>query len=192
MLTRFVIPFLPRRKHLLISWLQSLFTVILEPKKIKSVTVSTFYPSICHEVMRLDAIILVFWMLRFKPGFSLSSFTLIKRLFSSSLLSAIREISSAYLKLLTFLLAILIPACDSSSPSFCTMHVSQINMHQGDDIQVCWNPFPTLNQSIVLCEVLTVTSWPPYTFLRRWVSWSVIHISLRIFTICFDPHSQRL
>jgi len=58
-----VITFLLRSKHLLISWLQSPSAVILEPKKIKSVTVSTFSPSICHEVMGLDAMILVFWML---------------------------------------------------------------------------------------------------------------------------------
>ena len=56
MLSRLVIGFLPRSKHLLISWLQSPSEVILEPKKIKSVTVSTVSPSICHEVMRLDAI----------------------------------------------------------------------------------------------------------------------------------------
>ena len=60
MLTRFVIAFLPRSKHLLISWLQSLFTVILEPKKIKYVTVSILSSSICHEVMGLDAMILFF------------------------------------------------------------------------------------------------------------------------------------
>ena len=60
-LSRFVIAFLPRSRHLLISWLQSPSAVILEPKKIKSVIVS---PSICHEVMRPDAMILVFWMLR--------------------------------------------------------------------------------------------------------------------------------
>ena len=59
-LSRLVIAFLPRSKHLLISWLQSPSAVILEPKKIKSVTVSTFSPSICHEVMGLDAMILVF------------------------------------------------------------------------------------------------------------------------------------
>ena len=57
MLSRLVITFLPRSNHLLISWLQSPFTVILEPKKIKSVTVSTFSSSICHEVMELDAMI---------------------------------------------------------------------------------------------------------------------------------------
>ena len=69
-----VIAFLPRRKHLLISWLQSLFIVILEPKK-ENVTTSTF--SICHEVMGLDAMILVFFMLSFKLAFSLSCFILI-------------------------------------------------------------------------------------------------------------------
>ena len=103
LLSRFVIAFLPRDKHLLISWLQSLSAVILEPKMIKSVTVNTVFPSICHEVMGLDAMIFVFWMLSFKPAFSLSSFTFIKRLFSFSSLSAIRVVSSAYLRLLIFL-----------------------------------------------------------------------------------------
>ena len=60
MLSRLVIAFLPRSKHLLISWLQSTSAVILEPKKIKSVTVSIVYPSICHEVMGPDAMIFVF------------------------------------------------------------------------------------------------------------------------------------
>ena len=59
-MSRFVIAFLPRSKHLLISWLQSLSAVILEPKKIKSVTASNFSPSICHEVMGLNALIIVF------------------------------------------------------------------------------------------------------------------------------------
>ena len=59
-LSRFVIALLPKSKHLFISWLQIPSAVILEPKKIKSVTVSTFSPFICHEVMGLDAIILVF------------------------------------------------------------------------------------------------------------------------------------
>ena len=60
MLSRLVITFLPRNKRLLISWLQSPSTVILEPKKMKSVTVSIVSPSICHEVMGLDVMILVF------------------------------------------------------------------------------------------------------------------------------------
>ena len=165
MLSRLVITFLPRSKRLLISWLQSPSAVILEPPKIKSATVS---PSICHEVMGPDAMILVFWMLSFKPTFSPSSFTLIrsdqirsdqslsrvqllatpwiaarqaslsitnswsslrltsiesvKRLFSYSSLSAIRVVSSAYLRLLIFLPAILIPACASSSPAFLKMY----------------------------------------------------------------------
>ena len=80
MLSRFVIAFRPRSKHLLISWVQSPSAVIWEPKKIKSVTVSTLSPSISHEVMGPDATILVFWTLSFKPTFSLSSFTVIKRL----------------------------------------------------------------------------------------------------------------
>ena len=106
MLSRLVITFLPRSKCLLISWLQSPSTVILEPQKIKSDTISTVSPSICHEVMGPDAIILVFWILSFKPTFSLSSYTFIKRLCSSSSLSAIRVVSSAYLRLLVFLLEI--------------------------------------------------------------------------------------
>ena len=73
MLTGLVITFLPRSKHLLISWLQSPSAVILEPRKIKSATVSTISPSIWHEVMGPDAMIFVFWMLSFKPTFSLSS-----------------------------------------------------------------------------------------------------------------------
>ena len=74
MLSRLVITFLPRSKHLLISWLQSPSAVILEPPKIKSASVSTVSPSICHEVVGPEAMILVFQMLSFKPTFSLSSF----------------------------------------------------------------------------------------------------------------------
>ena len=82
-LSRFVIAFLPRSKHLLISWLKSQSAVILEPKKIKSANVSTFPTSVWHEVTGPDAMISVFQMLR-KPAFLLSPFTLIKRLFSTS------------------------------------------------------------------------------------------------------------
>jgi len=114
MLSRLAITFLPRGKHLLISWQQSPSAVILEPRITKSVTVSNFSPSVCHEVMGPDAMTFIFWTLSFKPTFSLSSFTFIKRLFSSSSLSVIRVVSSAYLRLLIFLPAILIPACASS------------------------------------------------------------------------------
>ena len=88
MLYSLVITVLPRGKHLLISWLQLPSAVILEPPKIKSVTISTVSPPICNEGM--GPMILVFRMLSLKPTFSLSSFTFIKRLFSSSSLSAIR------------------------------------------------------------------------------------------------------
>ena len=121
-LSRLVIAFLPRRKPLLISCLQSPSAVILEPKKIKSVTVSIVSPSISHEVMGPDAMIFIFWMLSFKPALSLSSFTFIKRLFSSSLPSAIRVVSSACLRLLIFLSAVLIPTCASYSPAFHMMY----------------------------------------------------------------------
>ena len=116
MLSRFVIAFFPRSKFLLISWLQLPSRVILEPKKIKSVIVSTFSPSICHKIDGTKCYDLGFLNVDLKPSFSLSSFTLIKRLFSSFLLSTIRGVSCAYLRLLIFLLAILIPTCDSSSP----------------------------------------------------------------------------
>ena len=95
-----------------------------------------FFPFICHEVMGLDAMILVSWVLSFKPTFSLSSLTFIKRLFSFSLLSAIRVVSSAYLRLLIFLLEILIPAYDSFSSHFtwCTL-----NVHHWKDWCWSWN-----------------------------------------------------
>ena len=146
MLSRFVIGFLPRSKHLLISWLQLPSAVILEPKKIKFLTVSIVSPSVCHEVVGPDAMILVFWMLSFKPTFSLSSFTFIKRLFSSSSLSAIRVVSSAYLRLLIFLLAILLPACASFSPEFRMMYSAYKLNKQGDNIQPWRPPFPIWNQ----------------------------------------------
>ena len=93
-LSRLIITFLPRSKHLLISWLQSPSTVILEPPRSK---VSHCFPIYCHEVMGPDAMILVFWILSFKPTFWLSSFTFIKRFFSSSSLSAIRVVSHLHI-----------------------------------------------------------------------------------------------
>ena len=146
-----------------------------------NVTVSIVSPSICHEVMGPDAMISVFWMLSFKPVFSLYSFTFIKRLLSSSSLSAIRVVSSAYLRLLTFLPAILIPACVSSSPASCP-HCNPGHRHISHELIITvlefhimysayklnkqvgnthtWSiPFPIWNHS-VLCPVLAVASWP--------------------------------
>ena len=112
MLSRLAIAFLPRSKRLLVSWLQSLSTVILEPKKIKSVIVSIFFPIYFPRSDETRCHYLSFW----------NSLAFIMRLFSSSSLSAIRVVSSAYLRLLIFFPAILIPACASSSPAFLMMY----------------------------------------------------------------------
>ena len=192
MLSRFVIAFLSKSKHLLILWLQSPSAVILESLNIKSVTVSIVSPSVCQEVMRWDAMIFVFWMLSFKPAFSLSSFTSIKRLFSSSSLFAIRVVSSAYLRLLIFLLAILIPACLSSSPVFHMMYSAYKINKQHDNIQPWCTPFPIWNQSIVPCPILTVASWPVYGFLRRQIRLSGISISWIFHTLLWSTQSKAL
>ena len=164
MLSRFIIAFLPRNKHLLISWLQSLSAMILETKSLQSATLSTFFP-ICHGVIGPDVMNLVFWKLGFKPAFSLSSFTLIKRLFISSLLSAIRVASSAYL-LLIFLPVVLILACHSPNPAFHRIYAVYKLNRQSDKKQSWHTPFPVLNQFILPCLVLTIASWATYRFLR--------------------------
>ena len=189
MLSRLEIAFIPRSKCLLIPWLQSPSVLILEPKKIKSLTVFIGFPSICHEVMGQDVMILVLWMLSFKPAFSLFSFTLIKRLFSSSWLSVIRVVSSAYLRLLIFLLASLIPVCASSSLAFLMMYSAYKLNKQGVNTQPCHTPFLIWNQSIVPRPVLNVASWLAYSFLRRQVRWSGIPISWRIFNNLWSTQS---
>ena len=151
-LSRFVIAFLPRSKRLLVSWLLSLSAVILRPKRIKSIIVSTFFLSICHEVMGQDVMILVFLMFSFKPVFSLFSF--IRRLFSSSSFSAVWVVSSAYVKLWIFLPEILIPACDSSGLAFCMMRSAHKLNKQVTVHKPCCIPFLTLNQSVAVCLVL--------------------------------------
>ena len=161
--------------------------------QIKSVTISTVSPSICHEVMGQYAMIFVFWMLSFKPTYSLSSFTCIKRVFSSSSLSAIRVISFVYLRLLIFLPAILIPACASSSLVFHMMYSAYKLNKQDDNIQPWRTPFPIWNQSVVPCPVLTVKEvgfhktsgggWespppPPHPHQKKWFGWSLVEASL--------------
>ena len=158
------------------SWLQSPSTVISEPKRgiCHYFLLFPFYlpwsdGTWCHDLG-------FFLILSFKPVFSLSFFTLIKRLFSSSLLSAIRVLS-AYLTLLMF--PILIPACNSSNPASLMMcSVYWLNKH-GDSRQPCRNPFSILNQSVVPHRVLTAASWPAYRFLRRQVQSSGIFISVK-------------
>ena len=126
--------------------MQTPSAVILEPKKIHSVTVFIVSPSVYHEVMGLDAMISVFWMLSFKTAFSPSSFNFIKRLFSSSLLSAKRVESSAYLRLLIFLWAILIQTLALSSLAFHMMYSAYKLNKQGDNIQSWRTFFPIWNQ----------------------------------------------
>ena len=186
-LSRLVIAFLPRSMHLLISWLQLTSEVILEPKKI--VTVS---PSICHEVMGLNAMIFFFCKLSFKPVFSLSSFTFIKSLFSSSSISEIRVVSFTYLRLLIFLPAILIPVYALSSPAFCMMYSAYKLKRQDVNMQAWWTPFPIWNQSIVhsgsnSCFLTCIQ------FLRRQITWSGIPISWRIFhSLLWSTQSKSL
>ena len=109
--------------------------------------------------MEPDAMIFIFWMLSFKPTFSLFSFTFIKRLFSASSLSAIRVVSPAYLRLLIFLPAVLIPACDSSSPAFCMIYSAYKINKQGNKYTALTSSLPIWNQPVVPCPVLTVASW---------------------------------
>ena len=166
-LSRLVISFLARSKCLLISWLQSLSAVILEIKRKKSFTVSVISPSICHGMMGLDAMIFVFWMLSFKPVFSLSPFTFIRRLYSSSSLSAIRVVCRIS-EFIDISPGNLDPACASSSLAFCMMYSAYKLNNQGDSIQLWHTPSQFgISQSFVPCSVLTIASWPAYRFLRR-------------------------
>ena len=120
MLSRFVIAFLPGSKHLFILLLQSLSTVILKPKKIKSDTVSTSSPSIFHDVMGPGTMILVFWILSFKPAFSLSSFRLILRVFISSSLSA------------------MLMRLERKHIVQCLTHIKKLSIFLSDDWSVNW------------------------------------------------------
>ena len=107
------------------------------------------------------------------------------------LLSAIGVVSSAYLRLLIFLPATLIPACASSSPAFLMMCSAWKLNKQGDNTQPWRILFPVCSQSVVPWPVLTVASWSANRFLRRQERWSSIPISQN-FPICCDPHSQNL
>ena len=175
MLCRLIIAFLPRSKCLLLSWLQSLSAVILEPKKISL----SLFPLFPH----LLAMKWWVWM----PWSSFLECWVLSQLFRSplslsprgSLFSAIRVVSSVYLRLLIFLPAILIPACASSSPAFLKMYSAYKLNKQGDNIQPWHTPFLIWNQSIVPCPVLTVASWPEYRFLKRQVR--KLEISKEIF-----------
>ena len=122
-------------------------------QKIKSLTVPIVFPYICHEVMRPDVMILVFQMLSFKPTFSLSSFTFVKRVLSSSSLSVIRVVSSVYLRSLIFLPVTLIPACASSSLAFHMMYSADKLNKQGGNMQ------PWSTASLVWNSLLFHVQW---------------------------------
>ena len=128
-------------------------------------------------------------MLSFKPAFSLSSFTL-KRLFGSSSLSAIRVVSSTYLRLFTFLLEILIPGCNSSSPIFHMMYSAQNLNKQGDNIHTLLTYFFP-NFEPVHCSM---SSSNCYFLIHKQVSQEtgkVVWYShlFQNFPVCCDPHS---
>ena len=124
-----------------------------------------FSPSICQEAIGPDAMIFVFWMLSFKPAFSLSYFTLKRRLFISASFSTIR-VASAFLG---WYFSHNLDS-DLSSPAFHMMYSACKLNKQGDNIQPCRTAFLILNQSIVPCPVVIVASWSSYSFL----SWSSI------------------
>ena len=179
--------FLPRSKHLLISWLHLPSAVILEHKKIKSVIVSFVSPSICHGVMGPDTMILVFecWVL--------------SQLFHSPLSLS----SGGSLVPLCFLPYGLCPRHIWSYWYFSHQPLFQLVLHpawhftwctkQGDNIQLWRSPFPIWNQAVVPCPVLTVASWLAYRFLKRQVQWSGIPISFRIFhSLLWSTQSKAL
>ena len=161
MLSRLVIAFLPGTKCLLISSLQSPSAVVLEPKKIKSLTVSIVSPPICLEVMGPNVMIFVFWILSFKPAFillfhfhqeALEFLFVFCRKGGGICISEVIDISPNDLD----------SCCASSSPAFLMMYFAYKLNKQGDNIQPWRTPFPIWNQSIVPCPVLTLASWSAY------------------------------
>ena len=139
------------------------------------------FPSICHEVMGLDAMILVFRMLSFKPTFLLSSFT------SRGSFALLCFLPQVWCHLYIWCYWYFSRQCwyqlvlASSSLAFCMMYSANKLNKQGDNIKPWCTHFPIWNQSVVPCPVLTVASWPVYRFLRTQISWSGIPISWRIF-----------
>ena len=156
------------------------------------------FSPICHEVMGPDDIILVFWMLSFhstlkKPTFSLSSFTFIKRLFSSSLLAA----KSAVICISEVGIC---PSSLDSSLCIIQLHLVFLMMYsawklnkQGYNIQPRHTPFPICNQSALPSPVVIIASLPAYRFLRRQVRLSGIPVSFRIFhSLIWSTQSKAL
>ena len=143
MLSRLVIAFIPRSKWLLLLWMQSLFTVTLEPKKIKVCYCFHFFPpSFFHEVMGMDVMIFILWMLSFKPAFNSP--------LSPSPRSSLVPFHFLLLKWYHlhiwdcwyFFPALLIPACESSIPALCMMYSAYKLNKQGDNIQPLHSSLP--------------------------------------------------
>ena len=157
--------------------------MILEPPKIKSVTDYSFpcFPIYLPLSDGTGCQGLNFLNVELRANCFTLLFHFHQEVLCSSSLSAISMVSSAYLRLLIFLPAILIPACAPSSPVFLMMYFAYKLNKQGDNIQPWHSPFPIWNQSVVPCPVITVASWPAYRFLRGQVRWSRIPISFRIF-----------
>ena len=153
-------------------------------QKIKSDTVSTVSPSISYEVMGPNAMIFVFWMLSFKQTFSLSSLAFIKRLFRFCHKDGVICISEVI---------DISPGNLDSSLRFFQSSVSHDVLCRVYSIQPWRTPFPIWSQCVVPCPVLTVASWPAYTFLKRQVRWSGIPISFRIFhSLLWSTQSKTL
>ena len=162
--------------------------MILEPKKIKSVTACTFSLFAMKWWDRMPwSSYFECWVLSqlFQSPFSPLSrgslvplhFLLLERIIC---LSKVVDISPGNLDYSLWFIQ-----------AFCMMYSAYKLNIQGGNIQPCHTPFPVFKQSVVPCKVLTVASWPTSRFLRKQVRWSDIPTSLRIFQFV-DPHSQRL
>ena len=191
-LPRFVTAFFPGSKHLLIFLTEVTILSDFEPKKIKSVIISIVPPSICNEMMWPDAMILVFWMLMFKPTFSLSFLSHSSRY--SLLLLHFLPLESCCLHFnISEIVNISSGNFDSSlwfiQPGISHDYSSYKLNKQGDNIQPWSIPFPIWNHSFVPCPFIMAASWHACRFLRGQVTWSCIPISLRIFHN-WAPHNQ--
>ena len=180
-LSRFILVFLPRSKCLRILWLQSPFTVILEPKKIKSVTVIIFSP------------IYLPWC----DGTGCHNFSVLNVEFSAILFTLLFHLHQEILQFFTFCylggVVCIYEVVDISRHNLHSslwfiqhsiLHDAYKLNKQSDNIQLWHTPFPIWNQSVLPCPVLMAASWPAYYFIRRQVRWSDILISLRISTVC--------
>ena len=169
MLSRLVMTFLPRINCLLILWLHLPSAVIFGAPQNKVWHCCHSFPiylpwsdgTKCHDLHFLNV--------EFKLDVSLSFFIFITRLFSFSSSSAMRVVTSAYLRLLIFLPANVIPACALSGWAFHMMYSAYNLNKQGDNIQPLRTPFLIWSQYVAPSSVLTVASWPAYRFLRRQV-----------------------